>query len=596
MTQTLPKRSEVKLEETWDLSLLFKNQDEFDEAVNKLKTDAENFNTTYAGKLSSVETLLASLENYEKLNVLVGHISGYASLGYETDKTNEIYETNVMNLYPLLEYVGQKLAFYQPEICQLPENLVEEAVQTKYGYYLSEVLRSKQALLSGEVEEVLSALSSSLSNQYALYSTTKFQDLTFDDFNVNGKQYPNSFVEFEGDYECHLDANIRQASWKSFHDGLARYQHTLAANYISHVQTEKKIATLRGFDSVIDYLLFGQKVEREAYNRQIDVIMAEFAPVMRRYAKLLAKEQNLANISLADIKMPFSKEQSEKISIAESRQMVEQAFKVFGDEYLSVINRSFDERWIDFPMNQTKSTGGFCATYYKKPSYTLLNWTGLLSEVLVLAHELGHAGHFQLTYANQLSISPEASLYFIEAPSTANEVIMCQYLLSQPINNKQKRVLIAEFISRTYFHNMVTHLLEAHFQRKVYEAVDRSEVLNTKRLNDFFEKTLEEFWGDALEINEGAELTWMRQPHYFMGLYPYTYSAGLTIGTQIGQRIAKADHEAVGKWLNVLKVGGTKGPLELAESADVSMRDAGALRSTIAYVDGLLDQIESLKA
>ena len=311
----------------------------------------------------------------------------------------------------------------------MPENLVEEAVQTKYGYYLSEVLRSKQALLSGEVEEVLSALSSSLSNQYALYSTTKFQDLTFDDFNVNGKQYPNSFVEFEGDYECHLDANIRQASWKSFHDGLARYQHTLAANYISHVQTEKKIATLRGFDSVIDYLLFGQKVEREAYNRQIDVIMAEFAPVMRRYAKLLAKEQNLANISLADIKMPFSKEQSEKISIAESRQMVEQVFKVFGDEYLSVINRSFDERWIDFPMNQTKSTGGFCATYYKKPSYTLLNWTGLLSEVLVLAHELGHAGHFQLTYANQLSISPEASLYFIEAPSTANEVIMCQYLL-----------------------------------------------------------------------------------------------------------------------------------------------------------------------
>ena len=143
---------------------------------------------------------------------------------------------------------------------------------------------------------------------------------------------------------------------------------------------------------------------------------------------------------------------------------------------------------------------------------------------------------------------------------------------------------------------MVTHLLEAHFQRKVYEAVDRSEVLNTKCLNDFFEKTLEEFWGDALEINEGAELTWMRQPHYFMGLYPYTYSAGLTIGTQIGQRIAKGDQDAIGKWLNVLKVGGTKGPLELAESADVSMRDAGALRSTIAYVDGLLDQIESLKA
>src|SRR5699024_2642424 len=142
-------------------------------------------------------------------------------------------------------------------------------------------------------------------------------------------------------------------------------------------------------------------------------------------------------------------------------------------------------------------------------------------------------------------LTPEASLYFIEAPSTANEVIMCQYLLNQPISAEQKRVLIAEFISRTYFHNMVTHLLEADFQRKVYQAVDKGEVLNAKRFNAFFKETLENFWGDAVEINEGAELTWMRQPHYFMGLYSYTYSAGLTIGTQIGQKIAAKDETAI---------------------------------------------------
>ncbi|MCW6667596.1 oligoendopeptidase F [Aerococcaceae bacterium NML190938] len=594
MNQTLPLRTDVPIHETWDLSLLFDSQQTYEEAVQNLKKDAVAFADKYQGKLTDVNVLLDALAAYEQLSILSDRVYSYATLGYEADKLNELNELNEANSYPLSDFVNAKLAFFQPELSELPEEVIEPALSSEYKYYLADILRNKQHLLSKEVEEAISSLQSSLGNQYPLYLTTKFQDLRFDDFTANGKNYANSFVEFEGDYECHLDGEIRHASWKSFHRGLASYQHTLAANYINHVQTEKKLATLRGFDSVIEYLLHHQKVSREAYNRQIDVIVEKFAPVMRRYAKLLAKEQGLTTISLADIKMPFSTVEAKKISIAESREMVERAFASLGEEYLEVIRRSFDERWIDFPMNQTKSTGGFCLTVYGAPSYTLLNWTGMLSEVLVLAHELGHAGHFQLSHANQLKITPEASLYFVEAPSTANEVIMCQYLLNQPIDAEQKRSLISELISRTYFHNMVTHLLEAHFQRKVYEAVDREELLNAKRLNQFFQETLELFWGDAVEINEGAELTWMRQPHYFMGLYPYTYSAGLTIGTQIGQRIAQGDADAIAKWLHVLKAGGTMGPLELAAYADVSMENGDALNAAIQYVDSLLDQLEAL--
>ena len=172
---------------------------------------------------------------------------------------------------------------------------------------------------------------------------------------------------------------------------------------------------------------------------------------------------------------------------------------------------------------------------------------------------------------------------------------MCQYLLNQPISNEQKRILIGEFISRTYFHNMVTHLLEADFQRKVYLAIEKGDVLNASRLNAFFMETLQTFWGEDVEINDGAELTWMRQPHYFIGLYSYTYSAGLTIGTQIGQRIANREEAAIESWLEVLRAGGTLNPIELAAKAGVSMKDGEALRTAISFVDGLLDQMEALK-
>lgn len=274
--------------------------------------------------------------------------------------------------------------------------------------------------------------------------------------------------------------------------------------------------------------------------------------------------------------------------------MVESALSVLGDEYSGYVRRAFDERWIDYPMNQTKSTGGFCATVAGGPSYILLNWTGLLSEVLVLAHELGHAGHFQSIYDYQKAVTPDPSLYFIEAPSTANEVIMCQYLLNQPIEDAAKRSLIAEFVTRTYFHNMVTHLIEADFQRKVYTAIDNEEVLNANRLNAFFRESLENFWGDAVVISEGAELTWMRQPHYYMGLYSYTYSAGLTIGTQVGQKIAAGDQETIDAWLANLRAGGTQTALELAANVGVDMSTAEPIRQAIQFVDGLLDQIEAL--
>ncbi|MRI85721.1 oligoendopeptidase F [Aerococcaceae bacterium WS4759] len=599
MTQQLPLRQELPVEETWQLELLFDSQETYEEALGKFKLQLTQFVETYNGKLAEEEVLLASLKDYGDLYQQLYHLSAYASLAYETDKLNETFEINMSQMEDLYEWQAKQLTFYKHQLVEL-DSAVLEAVSNseagaEYKAYLEDLLRKKETFLSQEVEEVLSGLDNSIFNQYRQYLTMKLQDMTFDNFEVEGKTYANSFNGFEGDYEVHPNSEVRKKAWASFHDGLRRFENSAAVNYINYVQTQKKMASLRGFDTTIDYLLFDQKVSNEAYNRQIDIIMSEFAPVMRRYARMLAQEHGVEKVSLADIKMSFSTAEAATISIADSRKMIEEALSVLGEEYSDIVKTAFEERWIDYPMNQTKSTGGFCSTIYNGPSYILLNWTGLMSEVLVLAHELGHAGHFQLTNRNQNILTPEASLYFIEAPSTANEVIMCQYLLNQPISNEQKRILIGEFISRTYFHNMVTHLLEADFQRKVYLAIEKGDVLNASRLNAFFKETLQTFWGEDVEINDGAELTWMRQPHYFIGLYSYTYSAGLTIGTQIGQRIANREEAAIESWLEVLRAGGTLNPIELAAKAGVSMKDGEALRTAISFVDGLLDQMEALK-
>lgn len=592
----LPLRQELPLEETWDLSLLFKNQQDYEEAVERLIQLVEDFNSTYEGTLNNPSLLKQSLFDYENLSILFAHVISYTTLALSVNRMDPQIETNTLRGQRIREQLDTKLSFYTTELATLPketiDQVLEDAEVQMFAPFIKEVLRQSKHHQSKEVEEVLSQLSGTLYSSYPLYETLKFEDLTFAPFEVDGKVYGNDFLTFEGEFESHPNVKVRHKAWQSFHEGLANYQNTAGMNYINHVQMEKKMATLRGFDSVIDYLLFQQQATPEVYHRQIDTLMEHFSPVMQRYAKLLKKKLGLTKISLADIKANYTTEDVRHITIEESQEMVLEALQPLGKEYQQMIQKAYDERWIDFAMNQTKSTGGFCASIPQGPSYVLLNWTGLMSEVLTLVHEFGHAGHFQWIYANQPAINPEPSLYFIEAPSTANEVIAMNYLLNQPIKDAEKVTLIADFVSKTYFHNMVTHLLEADFQRKVYQALDCDEILTVPDLNRFFKETLQRFWQDAVEINDGAELTWMRQPHYFIGLYPYTYSAGLTVGTQVGEKIAKGDTKVKDQWLHVLSLGGTRSPMELAQLAGVSMESDEAILFAIDYVSRLLDELE----
>ena len=187
----------------------------------------------------------------------------------------------------------------------------------------------------------------------------------------------------------------------------------------------------------------------------------------------------------------------------------------------------------------------------------------------------------------------ECSLYFVEAPSTCNEVIVSNYLLKNSTDARFKRWVISNMISRTYFHNMVTHYLEAVFQDRIYKMVDNNEMLNADVLSKVKREVMEEFFGDSLVVNEGAELTWMRQPHYYMGLYPYTYSAGLTIGTAIANKIEEDPSQAQ-VWKDTLALGGSLSAKDLARHAGCDVSTEQPLKEAIAYVGKLVDQLYEL--
>ena len=595
MSEGLPLREEVPVRETWDLKDLFTSDQAFYQTLEQVVQMSLDFNHTYYQKLNNIETIEKALDEYERILIEIDRLYNYPELRLSVDTANEEAQKVNAKLNTTSGKLAGLLSFVDSEILELSDDKISELrSRTKYPHFIKQLQDRKPYQLSADVEKVLATLTPTLRSPFELYGTTKSLDINFESFDYEGVTYPLDYATFENEYEDHPSPEFRRKSFRAFSDALRQYQHTTAATYNMQVQQEKIEADLRGYDSVIDYLLQDQEVTKDMFDRQIDVIMSDLAPVMQKYAKIIQRVHNLDKMRFEDLKISIDPNFEPEISIEESKKYIYGALKVLGDDYVKMLESAYDYRWIDFAQNKGKDTGAYCASPYITHSYVFISWTGKMAETFVLAHELGHAGHFTLAQNHQNLLESEASMYFVEAPSTMNEMLMANYLFNSSNDPRFKRWVIGSILSRTYYHNMVTHLLEAAYQREVYSRVDNGESLTAPLLNEIMLNTYKAFFGDTVEMTDGVELTWMRQPHYYMGLYSYTYSAGLTIGTVVSQCIKNEGQPAVDRWLKTLQAGGSQSPIELAQIAGVDITTDAPLKETINYISNLVDELEVL--
>lgn len=595
MSEGLPLREEVPVRETWDLKDLFTSDQAFYQTLEQVVQMSLDFNHTYYQKLNNIETIEKALDEYERILIEIDRLYNYPELRLSVDTANEEAQKVNAKLNTTSGKLASLLSFVDSEILELSDEIISELrSQTKYPHFIKQLQDRKPYQLSADVEKVLATLTPTLRSPFELYGTTKSLDINFESFDYEGVTYPLDYANFENEYEDHPSPEFRRKSFRAFSDALRQYQHTTAATYNMQVQQEKIESDLRGYDSVIDYLLQDQEVTKDMFDRQIDVIMSDLAPVMQKYAKIIQRVHNLDKIRFEDLKISIDPNFEPEISIEKSKKYIYGALNVLGDDYVKMLESAYDYRWIDFAQNKGKDTGAYCASPYATHSYVFISWTGKMAETFVLAHELGHAGHFTLAQKHQNLFESEASMYFVEAPSTMNEMLMANYLFNSSNDPRFKRWVIGSILSRTYYHNMVTHLLEAAYQREVYRRVDNGESLTAPLLNEIMSNTYKAFFGDTVEMTDGVELTWMRQPHYYMGLYSYTYSAGLTIGTVVSQCIKNEGQPAVDRWLKTLQAGGSQSPIELAQIAGVDITTDAPLKETINYISNLVDELEVL--
>ncbi|WP_144614755.1 oligoendopeptidase F [Bacillus cereus] len=590
-------RAEVPTELTWDLSDLYESDKEWETALLVLTDDMKKLDA-FKGKLhTNATTLLHCLLLEEELLMELTKLYSYANLKESTDRTNPVIQANSSKIAALWTKVHTALSFIHNEILSFDEGTIEKylAEETKLEPFrksLLDILQKRLNTLSPETEEALAALGEVHNSPYKIYGMTKLADMDFTSIqDEQGNELPVSFALFESKYEFSPSVDIRRKAYSSFVSTLKRYKNTVATTYATEVKKQVTLSRLRKFESVTHMLLEPQKVPLEMYNNQLDIIYKELAPHMRRFADLKKKVLGLDEMLFCDLHAPLDPEFNPTITYKEAGKLIQDSLKVLGDEYSSIIQKGFQERWVDLADNVGKSTGAFCSSPYGSHPYILITWQNTMRGCFTLAHEFGHAGHFYLANKNQRIMNVRPSMYFVEAPSTMNELLLAQHLLATTEDKRMRRWVILQLLG-TYYHNFVTHLLEGEYQRRVYTLAEEGEALTATTLTEIKTNVLSTFWGNSVEIDEDAGLTWMRQPHYYMGLYSYTYSAGLTASTAVAQMIKEEGQPAVDRWLDVLRAGGTMKPLELMKHAGVDMSKPDAIRKAVSYVGSLIDELE----
>ena len=471
-------RAEVPVEMTWNLDDLFLSPFEWElacESLDAARAGVEPFQ----GRLGdSGATLLSCLDAVEALQQRFIRVGSYAHLRNAQDGTNPQHQAAMAQIAALGSRLGASLSFVDSEILQLPEGRVEQYLQGEPGLavhrvYLQDLLELRPHRLAAESEQLLAALGEVLGAPAMIYNRSKSSDMQFAPFaDAAGAALPNSFNLYESSYEGHEDTTVRRGAWKSFSDGLRAYNNTYAASFATEVKKNVVLARQRSYASTEEYLLQPHKIPLQLYTDILDIIPAELAPHMRRYARLRRRLLGLDKLLYCDIKAPLDPQFNPAMGYEEGCQLILDALAVMGPQYGQFLRQALGQRWVDRADNVGKSSGAFCASPYGVHPYILVTWADSMRNVFTLAHELGHGGHFSLAMKYQRLVNARPAMPFVEAPSIMNEMLLAQHILARDAEPRMRRFVIMQVLG-TFHHNFVTHLLEAQLQRQVYALARR---------------------------------------------------------------------------------------------------------------------------
>ena len=597
--RTVPTREEMDINFTWDLSSLYVSDEAWEEAFKKAE-NMENTFSKYDGNLSkNSSTLLKCLQLNDKAGMLLDKLWSYASRKSDQDLGNTENQARRQRIQGLYTKISKATAFINPEILTISDKKLNRYLKKNdelmvYKHYFDELNRVQDHVLSKKEEKLLALVGKvtrGTSTTYGILTNTDFKWGMIKDENENP-------VEMSGGrYYRYTSSHNRRVRYDAYNELYVPYNNhlkTLTSLIATQLNTNIFYMQARNYETTLDRALDGPNIPTSVYSNLINSVNNNLEP-LHRWAELKKRILKVDELHPYDTYAPLFPSVKKQYTFEEAQVLVKEAFTPLGDEIQEIVDRAFNERWIDVYENAGKRGGAYSAGIYGVHPYILMNFDGTLNSVLTLAHELGHTIHSYLTNASQPYIYSNYATFNAEVASTINEALLRDYLLERAETDEEKLSLLQQYIQDigSTFYRQTRF---AEFELAIYQMAENDEPLTSDSFNKIFGEIYSKYWGPAMVIGDEEKLSWARIPHFYYNYYVYTYATSFAASQMLAQDIKEQGQLAVDRLKIFLSSGDSDAPLELLKLAGADMSTPAPIDATAAKMDSLLDQMEKILA
>ncbi len=594
----LPSRSEVPAELKWDVASVFASDEAWEQALAQASQMPERA-AAFAGRLSeSPERLAEYLQFKENLLQKLDKLFLYAQMKRDEDNGNHVYQGMADKAQNLAVQTSAALAFEEPELLAIDENKLHEWLQMPqlklYQRFFEELLRQKPHVRNKDEEEMLALAGEVCAAPRSIFGMFNNADLHF----PTVRDENGNLVEITHGNYTHLmespSRQVRQETFKGLYATYAAWRNSLAAMLAANVKKDVFAARVRRFDSALQAALFAEDIPATVYDNLIDGVRAHL-PLFYRYLELRRRALGVEKLHLYDIYTPLAKARPREIPYQEATEMVLQALRPLGEDYINTAQKAFSEGWVDVAENQGKTSGAYSSGVWSSKPFILLNWQGNLNSVFTLAHELGHSMHSWYSHQNQPYIYGEYEIFVAEVASTVNENLLLRYLLNREQDPAQRLLLVNHYLD-DFRGTVFRQTMFAEFEKIIHAAAEAGEALSCKYFQDTYYQLNLDYFGPDMEVDQEIDMEWSRIPHFYRAFYVYKYATGMSAATALAQGILSGDARKVKDYISFLSGGCSQSPLQLLRGAGVDM-DAGGrqtLNSAMQVFADMLDELERL--
>ena len=592
----IPQRSEVASEYKWRLEDLY----ESDEAFEKALADAGKYPgmlAEFQGKISeSAADLLAYFRLDDEITEAARNLIHYSNRKSDEDTRVSLYSGYCDRVEALLTNIGSAAAFAVPEILTISDEKMQEFYKQEsglklYELALSRIFKRREHILTPEEERILAMTGEMRSTPSSVFSMLdnadmKFPDAIDKDGNAHQITHGSYIPLMQGE-----DRVLRKSAFENLYNTYKSFENTYTAILSGHLKTLSFNAGVRKYENTLEAALDSTEVPQSVYHSLIEAVHANMDK-MYRYVELRKKLLGVDELHYYDLYAPMVSDADMEIPYEQARDMVLEAVKPLGEDYVKLMKDGFSGGWIDVYENEGKCSGAYSAGASVHP-YVLLNHTDDLQSAFTIAHEMGHALHSYFSNKHQPTAYSDYEIFVAEVASTFNESLLMQHLLRTTTDKKQKAYLINYFLEQ-FRTTLYRQTMFAEFELKINEAQARGEAITSDLLCELYGDLNKLYFGDGIVPDEEIKYEWARIPHFYYNYYVYQYATGFSAAIALSQRVLNGGEAEVNDYLGFLKGGNSKTPVDLLKGAGVDMTDTKVVSDALKLFGELLDEMEQL--